>query len=849
MGQTHTGAPLWIRDRVSGFCTSRARSLFGPEGPKIRTFLLFSVVAGVRGYGAWRKLYLTLLCGQIRALERFCLLNPCFILALLAALGTALFHESQRPRIHLRTDRVVEVEGWICQQPQVLDTYIYAELSPLRINQGHNLPYPGRLALYISSSSTDPGSFFDPPLAYGEVLNLTTFLRDPSYYAVPGVPDLRQSFWDRGIMHVVYVKSPLLVGRQGYHSWASLLRPLFWYSDRFKIFCSQLFKPDHFKLFSSILLGHNRLLDEKQVNQLKNLGILHLFVVSGFHISLVAFALHRLLKPAGFAGQLLTLAGSWAYVLVAGSGLSALRAGLMVTTFYVLLTFGLYRQFLNVVGISALVLLALWPGALRTAGFQFSYLALCSIGLFVLPRQRLLQALGLSFRRAFSDSVVVGSCPHWRRHRRFRFLLEEKFHFWPRKCTRRLLPILGRTSVALTGLTLAICSIQLLSLPINLYYSNRWVWTQWVSNLVLVPAFSPFIPLGFLLFLTFWLPVGPAIAEVVTLYADLLLMLMKLLESFSCVTYVRQPQVHELAAYSCFLLCFLFPRRWKFLVLLGPLLLWLAVRQPAAHPSGRLVITMLDVGQGECMHIRYPDGTDALVDTGGFFSPRRTRSQFVGERLVSRYLWEEQVRRLEFVLLTHPDIDHVQGFTFVQRAFSIGRLFFHHLQPGYPQGPRVKLQAGDSFLVAGVEHFVLHPPDQSKARRRWSTNDASLVMELRYKNFRMLFTGDIGRLAEGHLSSRLEAVTVLKAAHHGARTSNTRELIERTQPQLAMISAGRRNIFGHPAPAVLDRFAQAGVPVLTTAQNGSIRVQTDGHTWRVFGYSVQDQQFQEVPLR
>ena len=282
---------------------------------------------------------------------------------------------------------------------------------------------------------------------------------------------------------------------------------------------------------------------------------------------------------------------------------------------------------------------------------------------------------------------------------------------------------------------------------------------------------------------------------------------------------------------------------------LTPILLLIVLRLPSADPGGKLQITMLDVGQGESIHLRYPDGRDALVDTGGFLSPLAASSQTVGRRLVSRYLWKERIRSLQYILLTHGDTDHTQGYDFIRRAFPVRRLFLYDLYQEY-RGPSVRiLKAGDHFVLGEVEHFVLHPPEQALLKGdAGDPNNSSLVVLLRYKKFSMLLTGDIDASVEKALLPGLEPITILKAAHHGSRFSSSEELLEVVQPKLALISAGRKNVFGHPARATLTRLAKAGVPALSTSQWGSLRIETDGYGWKVFHYSIDQARFRELRL-
>jgi len=136
-----------------------------------------------------------------------------------------------------------------------------------------------------------------------------------------------------------------------------------------------------------------------------------------------------------------------------------------------------------------------------------------------------------------------------------------------------------------------------------------------------------------------------------------------------------------------------------------------------------------------------------------------------------------------------------------------------------------------------VRWRVLHPPEPDWERRR-IRNDDSVVLEVVLGDVAMLFTGDVGAAVERAIVPRLTAapIRVLKVAHHGSRTSTSRELLEAWRPQLALISAGRGNTFGHPAPDVVQRLEAIGARVLRTDRDGQVTVTTDGRRlwWRTF---------------
>jgi len=271
------------------------------------------------------------------------------------------------------------------------------------------------------------------------------------------------------------------------------------------------------------------------------------------------------------------------------------------------------------------------------------------------------------------------------------------------------------------------------------------------------------------------------------------------------------------------------------LVLLGLPFLLLGLSALPADNDGDLTITMLDVGQGDSLHIRYPDGTSALVDTGGLRS-RQGGESFIGERIVGRYLWEERISKLRFVLISHPHEDHVRGFTFLKAAFRIDKLHYYDPHPSYPSEISQKLCAGATFEVGEVHHRVLYPP--CARPEALSQNEASLVVLLRYREFTMLFTGDIERKPEIELIPTVRPVTILKIPHHGGRTSSSEAFLDAASPEGALVSAGRSNSFGHPSPEVLARYRYLGIPVFTTPEQGSLRIVTDGRSWRVQGYSA-----------
>ena len=246
-------------------------------------------------------------------------------------------------------------------------------------------------------------------------------------------------------------------------------------------------------------------------------------------------------------------------------------------------------------------------------------------------------------------------------------------------------------------------------------------------------------------------------------------------------------------------------------------------------PDGSLEIHAIDVGQGDAFAIRTPAGRWLLVDTG----PRTARSDAGRDRVVP-YLLGRGARRLEALILTHPDADHIGGAEAVLEAFDVGLV----IDPGLPAGKDTFIdllaaarradqrwiagREGITFDVDRVQITMLFPfahIDPSS-----DANDNSVVFRLAFGTFAALFLGDAPMAIEDALVERHGAglgAAVLKVGHHGSRTSTGDALLAAARPTVALVSAGRRNRYGHPNPGVLRRLERHEVRVLRTDESGN----------------------------
>ncbi|MEO7995984.1 MAG: DNA internalization-related competence protein ComEC/Rec2 [Gemmatimonadaceae bacterium] len=255
-----------------------------------------------------------------------------------------------------------------------------------------------------------------------------------------------------------------------------------------------------------------------------------------------------------------------------------------------------------------------------------------------------------------------------------------------------------------------------------------------------------------------------------------------------------------------------------------------------SRDSGEVELHMMDVGQGDAIAIRTPKGRWILLDAG-----RSWNGGDAGRRVVVPY-----VRRLggeiAAFILSHPHDDHVGGAASVVQALHPATWWepaYVGTSPTYRSAlvavqaqhiPWHRAHPGDTLRIDGVLIRAL-APDSMWTLAQTDPNLASVVVAVEYKNVRWLFTGDAEIEEEEWLVNRWGSAlqsSVLKAGHHGSKTSSSGVFLDAVQPSVALVSVGADNTYGHPSPSVMAEFERRGIQVLRTDRDGPIVVRTDG---------------------
>ncbi|WP_031584465.1 ComEC/Rec2 family competence protein [Selenomonas bovis] len=261
-------------------------------------------------------------------------------------------------------------------------------------------------------------------------------------------------------------------------------------------------------------------------------------------------------------------------------------------------------------------------------------------------------------------------------------------------------------------------------------------------------------------------------------------------------------------------------------------------------PQGTISIKMLDVGQGDAILIQTQEQT-VLIDTSDVDERDKLRAQ----------LAKAGVKKIDKVILTHPHADHIGGMeVLLDGSYEIGsiydngmpstsKLYLSYMKKAKARGiPHHALKAGDVLDFGGGAQFKVLSPEESLVQKgqqkgyKHDPNNESVVGRLTFGQFAMLFTGDAEKEAEASIAARYGSELksqVLKAPHHGSKTSSSAAYLRLVQPETCVISCGAGNDYGHPHKETLKKYAAIHAMTYETDKNGTITITSDGKSYEV----------------
>lgn len=528
-------------------------------------------------------------------------------------------------------------------------------------------------------------------------------------------------------------------------------------------------------ILTALAIGDQRAIALEQWEVLRRTGVNHLVAISGLHVSLIALCAGGLVDwlwrrvprlmlylPLPRARLLAALLAAMAYASLAGMGIPVQRALLMLAVAVAAMLSGRDLAASRVLALALLAVLVVDPWAVLSAGFWLSFVA---VGVIMLTLAGRLQ-------------TPVG----WRAGLRVQLAI-----------TLALAPAL---LVFFQGFSLVSPWANAWAIPLV-----SFVITPLTLLAVLVPLETP-------------LYLAHGAAEL------MMTVLGRLAAQDLAMWHQAAPPAVGVAAACAGVLWLLLPRGTPApaagLLAVAPLLIW----TPSRPPEGAFVATVLDVGQGQAVHVQTARH-DLLIDAGPAFGPLSD----AGQRVVLPYLRAAGVSRLDRLVLTHGDADHAGGARSIVEGIPISVVMSNQIILPAAAGIVRPCRAKDAWEWDGVHFRVLHPPAEDAGLR--GDNDRACVLRIEAAGAAMLVASDIERGAErvllAHWAGEL-ASEVLVAPHHGSRSSSVPALVQAVRPREVLYSVGYLNPFGHPHPQVWARWADSGARNWRTDSQGALRV-------------------------
>lgn len=558
-------------------------------------------------------------------------------------------------------------------------------------------------------------------------------------------------------------------------------------------YVNEHFPPNAGGFVTALLFGDQTYIDEDVLTNYQRLGIVHLLAISGLHVSFLAGMLFFLGIRIGVTREKMIIVILFflpIYAILSGAAPSVLRACLSAILFFSLLLWKKRMSASSTIGSAYLLFLLIQPNVLYNIGFQLSF--------------------------AVTFAIIMS------------FTIFQKYQ----EKTTQLFMI----SV--------VC--QLAALPILLYHFNEVSVLGIFLNVLFVPLYSvlllPFSIIALFVHIIFR-PLGEIIITWLDKIFQLCNQITEIVSSLPLASISFGKPFFLTLLLIIVLIMGLF-MKWEFssfmsgkvwvYTLMFTLLFQYHLQK--LNPYGEVVF--IDVGQGDAILIKLPfNRGNYLIDTGGsiVFSTeawqKKRKTYNTGDDVIIPLLKSKGIHHLDKLILTHPDADHTGSATELLQHFKVKEIVLANGSEELYQDkesiqwalseqiPISKVRKGDSWHVGDSEFYILHPYQKEE-----DINDSSIVLLAKMGGITWLFTGDASQSVEQdilHAFPNLH-VDILKAGHHGSKTSSSTLFLKEIQPKVAILSVGKENRYGHPHQQVLDTMKELNINILRTDLAGAI---------------------------
>ena len=663
-----------------------------------------------------------------------------------------------------------------------------------------------------------------PDLRPGERIRFPARLKPFRNFKNPGGYDYKSAMKNKGLTCAASVSDGRYIVSMGLGDLSFQTKFLKKIQQSIRDFFRTKLNDQNFAVYCALILGQRQTLTSELREPFNRTGLGHVLAVSGLHVGLVAWTAFFLIKwvlslsyrlalktNIQRLAAVLTCFPVVGYTLLTGFQIPGQRAMIMVLTFLGSLILGKEREVWSTLSLAGLLILALDPHALFSISFQFSFLAVTGI-LLLTP---------LFLRRLPSPET------------------SQKGKTW----------LFNNALVYLVGLIAVSLSATLFLLPVTSLYFHRISLVAVPANVTVIPILGVCVlPLGLLSVaaLPFSHQVAGFFLKLGEWGLDLIMEITRFWASLSWASFwVVSPNSVEIILFYMFIFFAIFFARSKWARMgLAVTLIFVLVDlgywfyKTNLHQDLR--VTFLDVRNGNAALVEFPGGEKMLIDGGGFSDATFD----VGKMVVAPYLWQSKIRKIDYLVLSHPQSDHMNGLRFVAEAFGPKEFWWN--------GDKVKTASFEELMdilktkgvkkllpadltagkrIHGVKIRVLHPKPDSYSSDRYDArarlNNNSLVLKISFRGTTFLFPGDLQRQGEAVLISNASDALksdVLLSPHHGSKTSNSPEFLEAVSPSICVISSGGENLPRSSQKQTIRRLTELGCKVFFTGRTGAVQI-------------------------
>ena len=582
---------------------------------------------------------------------------------------------------------------------------------------------------------------------------------------------------------------------------------------------------DNGALLTALVVGDMGGITKEMRTAFTAAGVNHVLSISGLHVAMLGLVVFAVIRYGGSLSTTLMLrvnifkiAAFFSFLAVvfytalAGAMVPTVRSALMIGVYQLAVLLDREEEVFASLTLAALLIALVWPGVVADISFQLSFLAV----LFIVWGMR-------------------------------------KMHDWLAVVRSDELPAERswlRARVRQAGMHLAVPLLATLGTgPLIAHYFGHLSLAGFVANPLVVPLVGfVVVPLG--LVIGFLAVIAPGIGSWLAHLAEYLVSV----TAWSVALFARlplanigvpSPNAWEIAALYGLLIClFALKHRAHRLTVLGLGLVLFTVDGSywwvERYRRNELRVTHLNVGQGDAAVVELPNAQTLVIDAGG----AATGEFDTGENIVAPFLRSRKILKVDYLIVTHPRIDHYGGMRALVNEFSPREFWsgvgkgkvsrFEGLEDAIEKAKVARVSLVESApcrALGAVNLCVLYAPGDK-------ADDQSVVVRLEHGKLRYLFAADIEKRDETAMRGRGDGLrsAVLKVPRHGSAAASTKEFIAAVQPKLAIISAGARSRSGAAREEVGERYRQGGAEVLRTSEDGAIIVESDGHWLRYRGY-------------